>query len=222
MTQFSITLEDDRPQLVDLNGDNPKFELNFSVKAKDNAEFKALVLSQTDIDKYSDLDQIQMKMAPGHIKGSVISNENEKENYFILIQKKKDNPPLVLDFNVEINIPPNSKDYTSPSEKNEDNPNEDLCQVSYSFSDFLNDYFYILIFFFLTLILIYYYYNKKLKNYDQSQSTLYQKPQQPLNINQHSPPPNEFLNSSKSKPKLSSEVTSTLNMLQTSNQNLNI
>lgn len=91
-----------RPQLIDLNGENVNFKLNFQVKALDPLhEFKAIVLTQEQLDSI-DLNKIEMKHAKGSIQGNITANNDKYQNYFLVLKKNEtENNP---DFNVEVVI----------------------------------------------------------------------------------------------------------------------
>lgn len=89
-----------RPQLIDLNGENVNFKLDFQVKAiNPEHEFQAIVLTQEQLDS-TDINKIEMKQAKGVISGNIVANNNKYENYFLVL-KKTDNTP---EFNVQVDI----------------------------------------------------------------------------------------------------------------------
>ena len=47
-------------QFIDLNNDLINFDLNFKVTTNENDEFEALVMTKTDLDKYEDLNDIEI------------------------------------------------------------------------------------------------------------------------------------------------------------------
>jgi hypothetical protein len=91
-----------RHQLIDLNGENVNFKLEFMVKSvKENHEFNAIVLTQEQLDSV-DLNKIEMKEAKNKISGNITANNNKYQNYFLVLKKKDvDNLP---DFDVEVTI----------------------------------------------------------------------------------------------------------------------
>jgi hypothetical protein len=89
-----------RPQLIDLNGENVNFKLDFQVKAiNPEHEFQAIVLTQEQLDS-TDINKIEMKQAKGVISGNIVANNNKYQNYFLVL-KKTDNTP---EFNVQVDI----------------------------------------------------------------------------------------------------------------------
>lgn len=124
-------------QLLDLNSDKINFDLNFKVESQTNDVFHALVLSKTELDGYQDLNDIQMKDAPGIIKGNIKSNDNKYENYFLILKK--------MDGSTKANV-------TIELEELEYDNNSNFSQLSNAtdiggkgenkFLKFYNDYFY--------------------------------------------------------------------------------
>jgi len=89
-----------RPQLIDLNGENVNFKLDFQVKAiNPEHEFQAIVLTQEQLDS-TDINKLEMKQAKGVISGNIVANNNKYQNYFLVL-KKTDNTP---EFNVQVDI----------------------------------------------------------------------------------------------------------------------
>lgn len=171
--EFTLVLEDDKPQLIDLNEDESKFEINFKVNAQNQTEFKALVLPKTELDKYSSLKDIQMKTAPGFIKGTVTASDDKLENYFIVVKRINTSEPLQLDFQIDINqidinqIDDIQTDSSNSSSTLTDHKNLNQSdENNYNFGTFLNDYFYIILFILIISIIYYYYKNGKKKKTD--------------------------------------------------------
>lgn len=75
-----------RHQLVDLNKKLVNFKLDFNVVSLDDKEFEAVVMNQTDINKYDNLDNIEMKTAPKKISGNIVADNNVYENYFLILR----------------------------------------------------------------------------------------------------------------------------------------
>lgn len=78
-----------RHQLVDLNKKLVNFKLDFNVVSLDDSEFEAVVMNQTDINKFDNLDTIEMKTAPKKISGNIIADNNNYENYFLILRSKE-------------------------------------------------------------------------------------------------------------------------------------
>lgn len=102
-----------RPKLIDLNGDNINFKLEFIVQALNpEHEFNAIVLTQEQLDSV-DLHKIEMKTAKGKISGNITANNNKYQNYFLVL-KKIDDIKIKEDIPVEIitNIEKLSENFT--------------------------------------------------------------------------------------------------------------
>lgn len=78
-----------RHQLVDLNKKLVNFKLDFNVVSLNDKDFEAVVMNQTDINKYDNLDTIEMKTAPKKISGNIIADNNVYENYFLILRSKE-------------------------------------------------------------------------------------------------------------------------------------
>jgi len=89
-----------RHQLLDLNRDKVNFVLNFNIVAEDNKHFFVIILTQKEVDKYGNLDEIEMKTAPGKISGTITVKDNVYENYILLL-KSNDNCKVSVDLDVE-------------------------------------------------------------------------------------------------------------------------
>ena len=73
-------------QLVDINGDITNFKADFSVKSLNNGTFDLLVIDQTTLDSGQNPEYKKVK---GHISGSVSSDTNTYQNYFIILKADK-------------------------------------------------------------------------------------------------------------------------------------
>lgn len=101
MTRETHNLElTTRHQLLDLNRDKVNFVLNFNIVAEDNKHFFVIILTQKEVDKYGNLDEIEMKTAPGKISGTITVKDNVYENYILLL-KSNDNCKVSVDLDVE-------------------------------------------------------------------------------------------------------------------------
>lgn len=101
MTRETHNLElSTRHQLLDLNRDKVNFVLNFNIVAEDNKHFFVIILTQKEVDKYGNLDEIEMKTAPGKISGTITVKDNVYENYILLL-KSNDNCKVSVDLDVE-------------------------------------------------------------------------------------------------------------------------
>jgi len=151
-------------QLLDLNSDVVNFDLNFKVESQSNDVFHALVLSKNELDTYQDLNEIQMKESPGIIKGNIKSNDNNYQNYFLILKKMdgstKANVNIQLE-ELEKDISSNnSLSSSSSSSVNETNKGENR------FLQFYNHYFYhiLLVLFLIGMGLVCYNYMQNRKN----------------------------------------------------------
>ena len=109
MTRETHNLElSTRHQLLDLNREKVNFVLNFNIVAEDNKHFFVIILTQKEVDKYGNLDEIEMKTAPGKISGTITVKDNVYENYILLL-KSNDNCKVHVDLDVE-EVEPEIKD----------------------------------------------------------------------------------------------------------------
>lgn len=82
-------------KLVDLNADMINFVTNFTAKSTNNEEFECLVVDQATLDNNSDL---QYKKVPGIISGSVSSDKNVYQNYYLILRS---DTPCTVDVTIE-------------------------------------------------------------------------------------------------------------------------
>ncbi len=109
MTRETHNLElSTRHQLLDLNREKVNFVLNFNIVAEDNKHFFVIILTQKEVDKYGNLDEIEMKTAPGKISGTITVKDNVYENYILLL-KSNDNCKVHVDLDIE-EVEPEIKD----------------------------------------------------------------------------------------------------------------
>lgn len=88
-------------QLIDLNGDNVNFELQFKIDAKNGDTFDALVVTQEIIDSGSELNY---QKAEGSIGGNIISDKGQYQNYLLLLKADK---PTEVNVTIQIKeLPP--------------------------------------------------------------------------------------------------------------------
>lgn len=78
----NITL-DTHQQLLDLNGDTTNFELTFTAKSMDGSPFYVVVVDQTTLDNSPELE---FKKADGIISGTIVSDKNVYQNYFLCMK----------------------------------------------------------------------------------------------------------------------------------------
>lgn len=92
----------ERHQLIDLNQKLVNFKLEFKVESEPQGqEFNAIVMNQNQINEYEKLDQIEMKVAPGKIGGTIIADNNKYQNYFLILKSINKNS---VNVNVYTNI----------------------------------------------------------------------------------------------------------------------
>ena len=66
-----------RHQLIDLNKDKVNFELKFNIVAENEKVFHVIIMTQAEVDNYDNLSDIDMRVAPGKISGTISSKENK-------------------------------------------------------------------------------------------------------------------------------------------------
>ena len=103
-----------RHQLIDLNKEKVNFKVTFNVLSEPvGQEFEAIVMNQNDLNNYSKLQDIQMKMAPGKIGGTIVADNNTYQNYFLILKSHQDDKVVKVNLNYEIeDVAPQ----TTPSE----------------------------------------------------------------------------------------------------------
>ena len=85
-------------RLIDLNKSYTNFKLTFNVVSENQDEFFLAVVDQKTLDEVADSD-IEYKMVNGYLSGSVVSDKNIYQNYFLIL--KSENPMSVT---VQIDI----------------------------------------------------------------------------------------------------------------------
>jgi hypothetical protein len=106
-----------RHQLVDLNKKLVNFKLDFNVVSLNDSEFEAVVINQTDMNKFDNLDTIEMKTAPKKISGNIIADNNNYENYFLILRS---NEPQTVEIKTMIEEIPPKEEEPVELEKNVD------------------------------------------------------------------------------------------------------
>lgn len=106
-----------RPQLIDLNQNFKNFRLKFQVLAEDvNRTFQALVVNQEQLDT-RDINKLDMKEAKGKIGGSIVADNDQYQNYFLVLKSQE---PIEVDVITELEeIAPNVT--TPPSQQQMEN-----------------------------------------------------------------------------------------------------
>ena len=84
-------------QLIDLNKNKTNFELNFEVKSIDDSPFKALVISEANLNSGNPLEYKDVN--EGHITGNIINDKGVYQNYFLLL---KSDAPTECDVTIDI------------------------------------------------------------------------------------------------------------------------
>ena len=141
-------------QLLDLNADKINFDLNFKVESKSNDEFHALVLSKNELDNYQDLNDIQMKDAPGIIKGNIKSTDNNYQNYFLILKKMDGSTKATVNIQLE------ELEYDGKNNNNNNllSPTTDSVKGENRLLNLYNEYFYhILLFLFVAGVISLYF-----------------------------------------------------------------
>ena len=81
-----------RHQLIDLNNDKVNFELKFNIVAQNSSVFHVVIMTQAEVDNYDNLEDIDMRVAPGKISGSISSKENKYDNYILILRSGSEDP----------------------------------------------------------------------------------------------------------------------------------
>lgn len=92
-------------QLIELNGDKTNFEVDFNVKSKNNEPFKALVISESDLNSGKPIDYQIVK--DGIISGNIVNDKGVFQSYFLLLKSDK---PTECEVTIDIkDVPLNSE-----------------------------------------------------------------------------------------------------------------
>jgi hypothetical protein len=145
-----------RHQLLDLNKNRVNFKLNFNVVEEENKHFSIIILTQKEVDKYKNLDDIEMKVAPGKISGTITVNDNIFDNYILLL-KSNDNCKVKLDFEIE-EIEPNPVQEDFNNVDNTYNVSNDTESISDNIPLYKKTWFWVVLFV-LVLVIGYFGYN---------------------------------------------------------------
>ena len=94
-------------------------------------DFLAVVMNQNDLNNYNKLDDIQMKVAPGKIGGTIVADNNKYVNYFLLL-KSKESAPVKVNVTTTIeDIEPNIETQTAQNDNEyaqENIPEQDIIE----------------------------------------------------------------------------------------------
>lgn len=154
MKNFEIEITK-KPQLINLNDSEKNFEIKFKVVSENEKEFLAIVLNKEDLDKYSDLDELEMKKSPGIIKGTLQCNDDKTENYFLVL--KKEGEPCKATVEIDIKEIEKFEEIDQFASSQQQQPVKDN-----SVAVIFNKYFYHILGFLIVVSLIYYFYSKKI------------------------------------------------------------
>ena len=133
MTTNNQSLElTSRHQLIDLNKEKVNFRCRFQAESTPNGQdFLAVVMNQNDLNNYNKLDDIQMKVAPGKIGGTIVADNNKYVNYFLLL-KSKESAPVKVNVTTTIeDIEPNIETQTAQNDNEyaqENIPEQDIIE----------------------------------------------------------------------------------------------
>jgi len=153
MKNFEIEITK-KPQLINLNDSEKNFEIKFKVVSENEKEFLAIVLNKEDLDKYSDLDEVEMKKSPGIIKGTLQCNEDKTENYFLVL--KKEGEPCKASVEIDLNEIEKIEEIDQFASSQQQPVKDNSVAVIF------NKYFYHILGFLIVVSLIYYFYSKKI------------------------------------------------------------
>lgn len=95
-------------QLIALNGSLVNFDINFQVSSKDSSPFSMVITDQTTLNLGGELDY--KYISNGVIRGNLVQDQNEYQEYFIVIKAEQE---TVIDIHITRNeIQPFSKTST--------------------------------------------------------------------------------------------------------------
>ena len=75
-------------QLIDLNNNKTNFDLTFEVKSLNNKPFRAVVLSEAQLNSGNPIEYKEVR--EGYISGNIVNDKGVYQNYFLLL--KSDDP----------------------------------------------------------------------------------------------------------------------------------
>jgi len=154
MKKFDIEITR-KAQLIDLNDSEKNFQIKFKVVTENEEDFLAIVLNKEELDKYSDLNEVEMKKSPGIIKGTLECNEDKTENYFLVVKNEGD--PCKATVEIDIN---EIEKFVEIDEQEYNSDQQRLFKEN-SINVLFNKYFYHILGFLIVLSLIYYFYSSK-------------------------------------------------------------
>lgn len=150
MKSFDVEINS-KPQLLDLNQDLVNFDMTFKVNSENETPFQALVLSKSELDKYQDIKDIEMKEAPGFIKGNITANDNTYENYFLILKKNDGVTKAMVELEIE--------ELKSSTEETLNDNNVVVENNNQNIFSFYDQYFYHIIFVLILSLACFYAYN---------------------------------------------------------------
>jgi hypothetical protein len=75
-------------QLIELNDNKTNFDVSFDVKSKDGSPFKALVISEADLNSGNPLDY--QEVHDGNISGNIVNDKGVFQTYFLLLKAENE------------------------------------------------------------------------------------------------------------------------------------
>lgn len=160
-----------RPQLIDLNKNYKNFRLQFQVVSLEtNQEFQALVMNQEQVENTTDLNKIEMKIAPGKIGGNIVADNDKYQNYYLVMRNSLKAPDTIVKVEVtknieEINDPSPESSSSSGKELQDNNGTNEDVEEEYPVQDqikvvpfYRKPWFWGCIALLVFLIFLYYYY----------------------------------------------------------------
>jgi hypothetical protein len=110
-------------QLIELNGNKTNFDLSFEVKSENDEPFKALVISETDLNSGNQINYQDVK--DGYISGNIKNDKGVFQTYFLLLKTDNDkivNCTVTLDLK-DIPLNPEVQKYINEQNMNIQNRN---------------------------------------------------------------------------------------------------
>jgi hypothetical protein len=75
-------------QLIELNDNKTNFDISFEVKSKDGSPFKALVISEADLNSGNPLEY--QDVHEGNISGNIVNDKGVFQTYFLLLKAENE------------------------------------------------------------------------------------------------------------------------------------
>ena len=109
-------------RLIDLNKSYTNFKLTFNVVSENQDEFFLAVIDQKSLDEVADSD-IEYKVVNGSLSGSVVSDKNIYQNYFLILKSEN---PMNVTVQVDIEELPKTIPQRPPMSNNQQKFNKGL------------------------------------------------------------------------------------------------